>query len=871
MDKAQTRNSILFLLGFLTYSLLTAAQKKQPYIERKVAGYTNRHITLYVEIDRPGKSDSLTLQYTSFENMVPPRVWTFSKTRMKNGKADWRIKADDLMYIYLGSLSKMQRVYLVAEPGDSIVIAFNGKDIVFTGKDYSKFELQYKIKNLLRSARLPIDYVNRISPDYFQERNRILNELTDSIFTLLDIYREKITAPIFRVVKTLAVSAIEEDRLDLFWALRANADKWHITPENLCNIFDSCFYKPSAVWMRSLPDGIIPGSYAFIRAEVFRKYGFKNDAEALQSQNGRRFIYYEQAKQTYSGLTLQKYYIDLMTSQTLKEVGVTPETERLLSHYYSEPGYQEYKEYVRRYEKKVRELRKNMNAPPFTLIDVNGKAITKEMLKGKVTLMDFWFSGCKGCVQLTPSLTQIEQQFRQTADVQLISISVDKDKDQWLRSINEKKYTTASAVNLYTGGEGTNHLMLKLYNISSYPSLVLLNPQGRIVENPLPDPRDDDGKKMIGLIHKELVKTLDGPYVFYEGDSINTYSIKGSSVISYGHKSGSTVLHDVSGINYGDKFSVRLKSQLEVEPSEFAAADKIFTLSDIEGNLEPLIKLLQNNQVIDKNLNWTFGNGHLVFGGDMFDRGEQVTECLWLLYALEDKAKAAGGYVHFILGNHEIMNLSGNSSYVREKYKENAGRLGKCYDELYNEDSELGRWLRTKNIMEKIGDKLFVHGGISKEVSDLPISITEINKLARQYYDKDSIAAESSNATLAILYNTSEKLSPFWYRSYYLDQEIKFKYDNIKGRLDTIYKATNALVDQVLEKFRVKNIITGHTIVSDTINIHYGGKVINTDTMHAEGKSEALLIEQNNFYRVDLNGNRVFLFKRVENDYTLRE
>ncbi len=48
-----------------------------------------------------------------------------------------------------------------------------------------------------------------------------------------------------------------------------------------------------------------------------------------------------------------------------------------------------------------------------------------------------------------------------------------------------------------------------------------------------------------------------------------------------------------------------------------------------------------------------------MFAGDMFDRGDQVTECLWLVYALEETAKAAGGYVHFILGNHELMNLQG--------------------------------------------------------------------------------------------------------------------------------------------------------------------------------------------------------------------
>ena len=45
-----------------------------------------------------------------------------------------------------------------------------------------------------------------------------------------------------------------------------------------------------------------------------------------------------------------------------------------------------------------------------------------------------------------------------------------------------------------------------------------------------------------------------------------------------------------------------------------------------------------------------------------------VTEVLWLIYSLEEKAKAAGGYVHYILGNHEIMNMSNDLRYVQNRY-----------------------------------------------------------------------------------------------------------------------------------------------------------------------------------------------------------
>ena len=72
-------------------------------------------------------------------------------------------------------------------------------------------------------------------------------------------------------------------------------------------------------------------------------------------------------------------------------------------------------------------------------------------------------------------------------------------------------------------------------------------------------------------------------------------------------------------------------------------------------------------KVIDTDLTWSFGDGHLVIVGDVFDRGPNVTECLWLIYRLEQEASAAGGAVHFLLGNHELMVMRGDLRYLNER------------------------------------------------------------------------------------------------------------------------------------------------------------------------------------------------------------
>ncbi|MGZ8559770.1 MAG: metallophosphoesterase [Chitinophagaceae bacterium] len=342
------------------------------------------------------------------------------------------------------------------------------------------------------------------------------------------------------------------------------------------------------------------------------------------------------------------------------------------------------------------------------------------------------------------------------------------------------------------------------------------------------------------MLHNWAIQT-DGPYVFYKNDQIFIKKILGADS-SKSVQQDSTSVSNKKNISLkvnthvaGKTFTVKLKENLQSEPSEFKMPARQLILSDIEGNFGAFSKLLFANGVIDNDFNWTFGNGHLILIGDFVDRGELVTEVHWLIYSLEEKAKAAGGYVHYILGNHEIMNMSGDLRYLNEKYKTSAALMNVKFESLYDEHSELGRWLRTKNIMEKIGDNLFLHAGVSSQINQLSISIKEINKLARPFY-ADSLYIYPDKLTPAIFGH----FGPFWYRGYYSADKTGIQ----------------QTVNGTLAGFDVKHIFTGHTIVADTVSVWYDGKVINVDVHHAKGKSEAAMIERKNYYRVNARGEK---------------
>ena len=337
-----------------------------------------------------------------------------------------------------------------------------------------------------------------------------------------------------------------------------------------------------------------------------------------------------------------------------------------------------------------------------------------------------------------------------------------------------------------------------------------------------------------GLAQTDLT---DGPYLFEEENEWVAYSIANGNMerrpLPENRMANTfSIATDIEG----KTFQVNLKPGFSYELSTYDMPDKLVAISDIEGNFSAFRELLQVTGVIDEALNWQFGEGHLVLTGDFFDRGSMVTEVLWLIYKLEWEAYEAGGHIHFILGNHEIMNLQGDLRYVAGKYEQSAKLMDKDLVDLYSLDTELGQWLRTKNIVERIGDHLFVHAGLSQKVNELNLSIAEINTMARPYYDRDAYLADAEVKTLM------SGDGPFWYRGYYRGGKIA------------------SVIEKSLKQFGVSHIITGHTVVADTISTWHDGTVINIDTRHAEGKSEALVIEGGRHYRVDTAGERKPLF-----------
>lgn len=345
----------------------------------------------------------------------------------------------------------------------------------------------------------------------------------------------------------------------------------------------------------------------------------------------------------------------------------------------------------------------------------------------------------------------------------------------------------------------------------------------------------------------------EGPYIFFKNDSIlNVNYIKGTKDDGYYVKQENYQIDSlVSATCYypldTTQFSFPVKTDFETPSSIYNDNNQIFVMSDIESNYKTFRDFLLNSKVIDEDLNWTFGAGHLVLVGDFIDRGYFTTQLLWFIYKLEQDAEIQGGNVHYIVGNHELKMMHGNYSAADPKYDDVASLLGVHQIEFYSSKSLIGRWLASKNAIELINNHLFVHGGLHPDLPDSKLSIEEINQIIRRnyYYNPYDANQNKTDKTQEEELLLSPKLGPCWYRGYFKDH------------------LTQEQIDRQLDYFNARSVVVGHTIQTQ-VNRIYNGKVIAIDVQHPnddhkqwpEGESEALLIEGDKYYRVFANGEK---------------
>ncbi len=116
-------------------------------------------------------------------------------------------------------------------------------------------------------------------------------------------------------------------------------------------------------------------------------------------------------------------------------------------------------------------------APEIAMPDPDGKTRKLSDLRGKVVMIDFWASWCRPCRMENPNVVKLYKKYHDKG-FEIYSVSLDKDRTQWLRAIDQDGLEWANHVSDLNGWTSSGGAT---YGITSVPSTVLIDRQGRII------------------------------------------------------------------------------------------------------------------------------------------------------------------------------------------------------------------------------------------------------------------------------------------------------------------------------------------------------------------------------------------------------
>ncbi len=117
-------------------------------------------------------------------------------------------------------------------------------------------------------------------------------------------------------------------------------------------------------------------------------------------------------------------------------------------------------------------------APDFTAPSIDGPDITlsNELLKNKVTLLDFWAAWCRPCRVENPNLVRLHKKYK-NAGFDIIGVSLDRTREQWEQAVIDDNlpWTQVSNLNFW------NDPVARRYSIRAIPQSYLLDKDGLVM------------------------------------------------------------------------------------------------------------------------------------------------------------------------------------------------------------------------------------------------------------------------------------------------------------------------------------------------------------------------------------------------------
>jgi hypothetical protein len=188
---------------------------------------------------------------------------------------------------------------------------------------------------------------------------------------------------------------------------------------------------------------------------------------------------------------------------------------------------------------------------------------------------------------------------------------------------------------------------------------------------------------------------------------------------------------------------------------EYEHSNRIVIIGDIHGDIRRFKDILIDAKIINKNIEWIAEpkNTIVVQMGDQVDSVNrdpsleewevlQDIEMIYFTDLLNKIALSKGGRVISLIGNHELMNIIGNFSYVSQNSLNNNYKR----HELFKPGGTLSAILSQRPLVVKIGKLLFCHAGLTLEhlkiLTKNEKDISYINTIWKNFIKNKAILVE---------------------------------------------------------------------------------------------------------------------------------
>jgi len=252
---------------------------------------------------------------------------------------------------------------------------------------------------------------------------------------------------------------------------------------------------------------------------------------------------------------------------------------------------------------------------------------------------------------------------------------------------------------------------------------------------------------------------------------------------------------------------------------------RVVAIGDLHGDLRAFGAIARSCGLIDERGSWCGGGTHLVLMGDLVG-GVHSRLLLNAVMRLEREAQRAGGRVHALLGNHDLLPAAGRFGRMKRKER----RAYRKRD--FRGDGPFSEWLRRRPTILKIGQTLYVHAGLHRWALDTDPG--EVNAQVRAWVAHHQ--GRGPKPPRSTRWAVDEEEGPMWTRA--------FKARRRKPKDAPSMKTIRA----ILERLGAERIVLGHAPTRDgsivTDHPHYGESVVMVDTRISDderGKLAALV------------------------------